>query len=202
MITGAAPPIATGFSLSPRAVSPKTTYLIGPRGLEYGRDDQTQATQWCLYDGLGSVLGEVDPLGNLTASRKRRPELAEGYDVYGLVRAGDNGTSRHRFVGSLGHTSEDEIGLICMRARWMDPTLGRFISEDPARDGSNWFEYCGSSPTGRVDRKTVGLWRVRADLRDAVRLGLRATPTHFLCRGTQPCVRLGSTRDLLHELRR
>jgi len=84
------------------------------------RDDQTQAIRWYLYDGLGSVLGEVDTAGNLTASRK--------YDVYGLVRAGDSGTSRHKFVGSLGHTSEDETGLIYMRARWMDPALGRRIS--------------------------------------------------------------------------
>jgi len=99
---------------------PKATYLIGPRGPEYRRDDQTQTIRWYLYDGLGSVLGEVDTAGNLTASRK--------YDVYGLVRAGDSGTSRHKFVGSLGHTSEDETGMIYMRARWMDPALGRRIS--------------------------------------------------------------------------
>jgi len=74
-----------------------------------------------------------------------------GYDVYGLVRAGDSGTSRHKFVGSLGHTSEDETGLIYMRARWMDPSLGRFISEDPARDGANWFEYSCSCPSSAFD---------------------------------------------------
>ena len=48
--------------------------------------------------------------------------------VAGLVRAGDNGTSRHKFVGALGHTSEDETGMIYRRARWMDPALGRRIS--------------------------------------------------------------------------
>ncbi|MBM3496775.1 MAG: RHS repeat-associated core domain-containing protein [Armatimonadetes bacterium] len=129
---------------SGQTLVPKATYLIGPRGPEYRYDHQTQAIRWYLYDGLGSVLGEVDTAGNLTASRK--------YDVYGLVRAGDTGTSRHKFVGSLGHTSEDETGLICMRARWMDPSLGRFISEDPARDGANWFEYCRGNPVNAVDR--------------------------------------------------
>ncbi len=122
---------------------PKATYLIGPRGPEYRYDHQTQAIRWYLYDGLGSVLAEVDPGGNLTASRK--------YDVHGLVRAGDNGTSRHKFVGSLGHTSEDETGLIYMRARWMDPALGRVKSEDPARDGANWLEYCRGNPVNAVD---------------------------------------------------
>jgi len=60
--------------------------------------------------------------------------------------------SRHKFVGALGHTSEDETGLIYMRARWMDPSLGRFISEDPARDGANWFEYCRGNPVNLLDR--------------------------------------------------
>ncbi len=62
---------------------------------------------WASADGLGSVLGEVDPFGNLTASRK--------YDVYGLVRAVESGTSRHKFVGSLGHAGKDETGLVYMR---------------------------------------------------------------------------------------
>jgi len=126
------------------ADSNRDAYMIGPRGPEYQRDDQTQAVRWYCYDGLGSVLGEVDAAGNLTASRK--------YDVYGLVRAGDSGTSRHKCVGSLGHTSEDATGVVYMRARWMDPALGRFISEDPARDGANWFEYCRGNPVNAVDR--------------------------------------------------
>jgi len=36
-------------------------------------------------------------------------------------------------------------------ARWYDPTLGRFITEDPARDGSNWFAYCRNNPLTYVD---------------------------------------------------
>jgi len=52
----------------------------------------------------------------------------------------------------LGHPSEDETGLTYMRARYYDPAVGRFISEDQERDGGNWFEYARSSPTTRVDR--------------------------------------------------
>ena len=33
--------------------------------------------RWYVYDGLKPVVGEVDPLGNLTSSPK--------YDVYGGV---------------------------------------------------------------------------------------------------------------------
>ncbi len=54
-------------------------------------------------------------------------------------------------VGSLGHTSEDETGLVYIRARWMDPSLGRFISEDRVRDGHNWFVYAGNTPANKLD---------------------------------------------------
>jgi len=114
--------------------------------------------RWYLYDGLGSVLGEIDPSGNVTATRK--------YDVYGSVRASTGtSTSKQKFVGSLGHPSDDETGLIYMRARYMDPVTGRFISEDPAKFANNWFAYCNSNPVnkddfdGRKPRITdVGIW--------------------------------------------
>lgn len=122
----------------------KATYLMGARGPEYRRDDTTGQVRWYLYDGLGSVLGEVDPNGNITARRK--------YDAYGATRAGSNaGTSKHKFVGSLGHPSEDETGLIYMQARYYDQQIGRFVSQDPSKNGSNWLSYGESSPTLNVD---------------------------------------------------
>jgi RHS repeat-associated protein len=92
-----------------------------------------------VYDGLGSVVGEVDPLGNLTCANE--------YDVYGAVR-GRMGTSStaHGFVGGLGHLSDASTGLIYMRARYYDPSTGRFASEDASANGNNWFEYCGNNP--------------------------------------------------------
>jgi len=120
------------------------TYLIGTRGPEYGRNDSTGAVRWYLYDGLGSVLGEMDSSGNLTATRK--------YDAYGAVR-GSTGTSTssHKFVGNLGHRSEDDTGLMYMGARYYDPVAGRFASEDPAADGLNWFTYADNAPVNKVD---------------------------------------------------
>jgi hypothetical protein len=38
-----------------------------------------------------------------------------------------------------------------MRARYYEPGSGRFISEDPARDGLNWFAYCDNDPVLNVD---------------------------------------------------
>jgi RHS repeat-associated protein len=36
-------------------------------------------------------------------------------------------------------------------ARWYDPTLGRFITEDPAKDGLNWYAYCFNNPLRYID---------------------------------------------------
>ncbi len=44
------------------------TYLVGARGPEYRRD-ASGSIKWYSYDGLGSVLGEVDANGNLTATK-------------------------------------------------------------------------------------------------------------------------------------
>ncbi len=142
-----------------RVLQSTATYLCGPRGPEYRRDD-TQAegtytdstgthpagkTRWYVYDGLGSVVGEVDPSGNLTSTGT--------FDVYGAKRQGGTGaaTSRQGFVGALGHVSDSETGLVYMRARYYDPSTGRFVSEDPAKHGMNWFAYCHNNPVSYFD---------------------------------------------------
>jgi len=38
-----------------------------------------------------------------------------------------------------------------LRARYYNPAVGRFISEDPAFDGLNWYVYCGNDPVNMVD---------------------------------------------------
>ena len=91
------------------------------------------------------MVGETDFNGLLTTSAK--------YDVYGAKRTGGTGTasSRQGFVGSLGHMTDAETGLVYMRARYYDPNIGRFESEDPGRSGGNWFTYCSNNPINQVD---------------------------------------------------
>ena len=42
-------------------------------------------------------------------------------------------------------------GLIYLRNRYYDPSIGRFITEDPARDGLNWYVYCANNPINFID---------------------------------------------------
>ncbi len=52
-----------------------------------------------------------------------------------------------------GRELDTETGLMYYRARFYDPTLGKFIQRDPIgfADGTNWYEYVGSNPVEFFD---------------------------------------------------
>ena len=54
-----------------------------------------------------------------------------------------------------------ETGLTYHWNRWRSEDGSCFISEDPARDGSNWYGYAGCNPMVYVDR--IGLWIHNSD---------------------------------------
>lgn len=74
------------------------------------------------------------------------------YDAYGAVRE-QNGqrSNSFKYVAQIGHPTDEETGLIYMRARYYEPVTDRFISEDPARDGVNWYLYADGNPVNKVD---------------------------------------------------
>ena len=71
------------------------------------------------------------------------------YDAYGNPIA-DNDHSVNPF-GYTGQYTDYETGLIYLRNRYYDTELGIFITEDPAKDGLNWYAYCGGNPVVFVD---------------------------------------------------
>ncbi len=42
-------------------------------------------------------------------------------------------------------------GKIYFNARYYDPTLGRFLTEDPSRKGHSWYTYCANNPITYTD---------------------------------------------------
>ena len=117
-------------------------YALGTRPLaQYGT-----TREYLLADALGSVRQIVDGSGNIT--------LAESYEPYGSVLS-SNGTASSIF----GYSGEqiDTSGLVFLRARYMQPTLGMFLSRDPwsgdqMRPGSmNGWNYTEGNPINSVD---------------------------------------------------
>lgn len=125
--------------------------VLGPRGIEAMRNTigGVTETQFPLYDGHGNLkaLLHRGTGGTYSTSSWRQ------YDVWGgFLDSGSNlDESAYGHCASLGHPSDPLTGAIYMRARYYEPWTGRFISEDPARDGLNWFGYCGNNPVGHVD---------------------------------------------------
>ncbi len=96
--------------------------------------------RWLLYDGHGNLVRTMAPDYALSAWQFR--------GVWGEVQG--NLALGRGYCANLGHP-EGETGLVYMRARYYEPTTGRFISEDPARDGVNWYLYADGNPVNKVD---------------------------------------------------
>ncbi len=66
-----------------------------------------------------------------------------------------------------GHMLDVETGLYYAKMRYYDASTGRFISVDPAKDGSNWYVYSLNNPLRFTD--PTGLWTY--DSREAAAQG-------------------------------
>ncbi|NLZ07174.1 MAG: hypothetical protein GXY19_18560 [Phycisphaerae bacterium] len=100
-------------------------------------------TYYYHFDALGSVVALSDADGDTI-------QVYE-YDVYGQVAASDpNHPNRFLFTGREFDT---ETGLYYYRARYYNPTLGRFLQTDPIGygDGINWYRYCRNNPACCTD---------------------------------------------------
>jgi hypothetical protein len=59
--------------------------------------------------------------------------------------------TRQRTCNSLRCNELGEEGLIYFNARYYDPTIGRFITEDPSAKGTGWYNYCNNNPLTYTD---------------------------------------------------
>lgn len=63
-----------------------------------------------------------------------------------MAKIGD-GEAKYTYNGK----ELDDTNLYYFGARYYDAEVGRFISEDPAKDGLNWYGYCNNNPLKFVD---------------------------------------------------
>ena len=111
------------------------------RGIQLISSKKGSNESFYTYNGHGDVVQLTNSSGNITKQYS--------YDAFGVeINKADNDTNPFRYCGEYYDTETDSTYL---RARYYKPVTGRFISEDPARDGLNWYAYCGNNPVIFVD---------------------------------------------------
>ena len=97
--------------------------------------------EYYSYDGHGSVVNISNESGKSIKSYD--------YDAFGVELNKDaNDTNLFRYCGEQYDNETDSIYL---RARYYSPSLGRFTTDDPAKDGDNWYSYCAGNPVNGWD---------------------------------------------------
>lgn len=141
---------ATTFLWDP-ATSPSRELKQGSDNIIYGlgplyvvKADATTVT--FARDGSKNVRAEVSSAGAVTAAFR--------YRSYGLIA--QSTAALPTYLG-LANQTIDPSGLVYMRARWYDPTVGRFITRDPlaaeaaAPADFNGYMYAGANPIVFID---------------------------------------------------
>jgi RHS repeat-associated protein len=129
----------------PQMVDDGTNAYLHAEGTVAQIDDADDPA-YLLDDGLGSVRGLTDDGGDLTGTAD--------YDVFGQARAMWGASS---VFGFTGEQFDSETGFTFLRARYLDPRLGRFLSTDsvqpnaPGTQGYNPYAYVANNPTTWVD---------------------------------------------------
>ena len=138
-------------------VMPKTgAYALVNRG-EYSSYPGTLDAPYAFIDSSGTqhVLHR-DAVGNVIATTDQALTVQQQvtYGTWGdelSVSEPSGYHQRMRWKGAL--SLQPEIGLVYLRARWYDPDLGRFESEDPIGlvGGINTYGFGGADPVNMSD---------------------------------------------------
>ena len=98
-----------------------------------------------LYDGIGTTQRLVDQNGTVTDSYT--------LDAFGKPFS-STGTTRnpYRYGGAWDYfTDYLGSGLLQLGHRFYWPEVGRFIQQDPAGEGVNWYAYVDDNPVTGID---------------------------------------------------
>ncbi len=111
-------------------------YYLGADGV-FAQTD-TDGTSYLLKNGHGDTVTIVRN-GNVVDDAE--------YDAYGNVENPQNITA----YTYANYYYDSHSGMYYLRNRFYDPSIARFISEDPIQDGINWYAYCSNDPINRID---------------------------------------------------
>jgi RHS repeat-associated protein len=139
-----------GMHILEERSSSRTTRTVQGPGIDrpLASVDGAGTVSYYLADHLGSIVQQTNASATVTLTRQ--------YDPYGVPLQGA-ATSGYAFTGQEW---DAQVGLYCYRARYYDPALGRFLSQDPlgATGGSDLYAYVGNRPLSLRD--PAGLFSV------------------------------------------
>ncbi|MEO6197203.1 MAG: RHS repeat-associated core domain-containing protein [Dehalococcoidia bacterium] len=104
-------------------------------------------------DGTGQARYHFpDALGSTRAALAGSALTGYSYEAFGLPRASDPVRDTFMFAGeqSDSRARQGSTGLYYLRARYYDPSLGRFLTADPVMAGHPYV-YADNNPVNRVD---------------------------------------------------
>ena len=112
-------------------------YVYGADGIAFSAND---------YTYVKNIHGDVTRVNDFLMGTQTN---AYEYNSFGeITEMSETYENPFRYCGEYYDT---ETGWVYLRNRYYNPETGRFISEDPARDGSNWYVYCKNNPVTFVD---------------------------------------------------
>ena len=114
-------------------------------------EDIAGSLSYYFFNAHGDVTERVSSNGDTLKSYK--------YDSFGNIinpaTVGDPNDPIYVDQSPFGYAGEyldKENGEIYLRARYYSSEYGRFVTEDPAKYGTNWYSYCDNNPVTKVDR--------------------------------------------------
>ena len=136
----------------------KINYRIGTNGQVLSDSKENLYS----YDGHGNLVNGKDNSSTTV------------YDAYGN-KTEDIGIGDAPF-GYCGEYTDSESGFVYLRNRYYDPSTGSFITEDPVKDGNNWYGYCagnpvnGWDPSGLFGENTILSEQKNNSMRDVIKV--------------------------------
>jgi len=106
------------------------------------------------HTAAGTIFDNLNYIGTSTrqTNSSQATTATRTYDAFGnLFTSTGTPVGPFGFVGQGGYQEDHDSGLKLLGHRYYDPSTGRFLTRDPAKDSRNWYTYCKNNPLGNAD---------------------------------------------------